>query len=77
MSERMTSIYVGSGLGFAEYGRKTVPEMIESIRKHAAHLKKEADEILAAADEDFHVETYVGSIVQRNRKVLQEGRKRR
>jgi hypothetical protein len=78
MSERMTSITLPgrpTGAGLADWGRRAVPEMIAQIRAKAAHDKAEAEAILAASDEDFRVDTYTGVHVQRNREVLQPGRK--
>lgn len=76
MSERMTGIHLPGlfGAGFADYGRKTVPEMIAQLRAKAEQEKRDAEAILAAADDDFRVTTYVGHLVQRNREVLQPGR---
>jgi|SRR5579859_6148367 len=77
MSERLTSINLPGGAGYADYGRKTIAEMIALARRHATLAKQEAEEILAAKDSDFHICTYQGVHVQRNRIVLQEGRKRK
>lgn len=77
MSDRMTSIYLASlcrGRGWAEWGRKTPAEMIAIIRDHARRDKEAAEAILAAPDEAFTVETYVGVHVRRDRKVLQAGK---
>ena len=65
----MTSIYLPGlkyDIGLAEWGRKTHAEMLAIYRAHAARQRAEADRILAAADEDFVVETYLGQNVQRN-----------
>ncbi len=75
MSERMTGIQlrtVGHS-GFAEWGLKTVPEMIAVIRQQAAYEMKWAQAVLEAKDEDFYVDTYKGVHVQREREVLQQG----
>lgn len=72
----MTSVHLPgmrSGAGIAEWGRKTPAEMIEMIRSYAASNKADAERILAAADDDFKVVTYVGAHVQKNRETLQEG----
>ena len=77
MGERMTSVHLPGmrhGAGVAEYGRKTPAEMVAMLRKYAEANKAEAEQILAATDEEFRVETYTGVWVQRNREVLQEGR---
>ena len=76
MTERMTGIMLPGvpGAGIQDYGRKTVPEMVAQLRDHARRKKAIADAILAAADEDFFVSTYLGSIVERDRTVIQQGR---
>lgn len=74
MSERMTSIHLpslGPGGGWAEYGRKTRAEMIHRYRRMAEIQKEEAERILAAADEDFEVATYLGKIVERKRELIE------
>ena len=72
MADRMTSIRLPGSkhVGLADHGRKTREEMIDLIRSHAEHQKAVADAILAAADDDFLVETYTGVYVQRNREVV-------
>lgn len=77
MSERLTSIRLLTHrfAGWAEWGRKTPAEMIAAIRSHAQHQLAEAQAVLAAADEDFYIDTYRGVHVQRDREVLQEGKK--
>jgi hypothetical protein len=78
MSDRMTSVHLpglNAGSGLADWGRKTPAEMISLIREHAAHQKQQAEAILAASDDEFRVETYVGVYVRRSKIVLQEGRK--
>ncbi len=78
MSEIMTCVHLlglPSGRGFADYGRRSVPEMVAYIRRHAAEMKRDAEAILAADDEDFRVTTYRGILVQRDAKVLQQGKK--
>jgi hypothetical protein len=47
--------------------------MIAIIRRVALRQKDEAEAILAAADEDFHIETYRGVFVKNNREVIQAG----
>ena len=76
MSERMTSIHLPGqfGCGWAEWGRKSVPEMIEIIRNKARYDLKIATEILNALDDDFRIETYLGVHAHKNVQVLQEGR---
>lgn len=77
MSDRLTSIHlpgVSGDAGYADYGRKTVAEMLILIRKHAQRAKANAEAVLAAADEDFTVATYIGVHRQRDYTVLQRGR---
>ena len=75
MSERMTAISLPGvwNAGVADWGRKSVPEMIALLRSHAATMRATADAILAAGDDDFRVETYVGPHAQRDRTILQVG----
>ena len=77
MSDRMTSVHLPgmrNGAGLTEWGRKTPAEMVAMIRAYAELQAREAAEILAAHDDDFHVSTYVGARVQKQRETLQEGR---
>lgn len=77
MSERMTGIGLPglpNGAGIQDYGRQTPKHMIKMLRDWALYQKTNADAILAAKDEDFKIETYVGSLVQKNKEVLQEGK---
>lgn len=76
MAERMTSIRLPSlsgGAGLADWGRKTVPEMITQIREHATRNLKDAEAILAAPDDAFHVATFLGPHAQRRYVILQKG----
>lgn len=79
MSERHTSIYLPGGngevsSGLAHPGLCTPEEMIKKIRDYAQYQYEWARDVLTASDRDFRVETYMGRHVQRNKKVLQEGR---
>ena len=73
MSEQMTSINLPGrfGAGYADYGRKTVAEMITALRDRAELMKRDAEAILAAKDGDFYVCTYRGIHVRRDLVVLQ------
>jgi hypothetical protein len=75
MSERMTAINLPGrfGSGYADWGRKTVPEMIALLRERAELMKRDAEAILAAKDSDFYVCTYRGVHVRRDLEVLQGG----
>lgn len=77
MSERLTSIWImdEDGSGIAEWGRVSVPEMIQKFRLYAERKKREAEMVLNALDSDFRIETYRGVHVKRDREVLQEGKK--
>lgn len=71
MAERMTSVYLpslGRGGGWQEHGRQNRDYMIRRLRRNAEIAKEEAERILTASDDEFVVETYLGSIVQRDRK---------
>jgi hypothetical protein len=74
MSARMTSIRLPgfSGSAVADWGRKTVPDMIKFIRSKAEHDRVVANAILAATDWDFFVETYEGVHIRRNKVTLQD-----
>ena len=76
MSDRMTAIDLPGtwGSGVAEYGRQSVPAMIAIIRLRAERQKADAEAILAAADGDFRVRTYVGVLAMNKMEVLQRGR---
>jgi hypothetical protein len=77
VSERLTSIHLpghSGSSGYADWGRKSVAEMVAIIRHRAEAAKQEAEAILAAQDSDFHVCTYRGVYVQRHREVLQQGK---
>lgn len=75
MRDRMTSIYLSGhhASGLSLYGKKTVPEMVDALRKLATHQKAEAEAILAAAPDDFRVETFLGIYARAGLKVLQKG----
>ena len=79
MSERMTSIDLPGhfGAGIADWGRKTIPEMIALVRDHAALAKRDAEAILAAKDSDFYICTYRGVYARRDLMVLQHGHKQK
>lgn len=73
MPERLTEIRLRRDAGLADWGRKTVPEMIIQYRQFAERQKASAEAILSASDDDFRVETYLGPNAQRQREILQEG----
>lgn len=75
MSDRITTISLPGTGGWMEYGRRTPEEMIAACRSHARQELAEAQAVLAAGDEDFRITTAVGVHVQRNREVLQEGKR--
>ena len=64
------------GSGIADWGTKTPSEMLAMIRDHASEQRRIADEILNASDSEFRIETYLGPHAQRDRKIIQAGRKR-
>ena len=73
MSDKMTVVQLPgvSGAGFQNYGERTVPEMIETLRRYARADLERAEKILAAKDEDFQVEVVRGVIVGHHIKWLQ------
>lgn len=76
MTEKLTQIHLPGSLasGQADWGEKTVAEMIAQYRANAATWLKDAQDVLAAADADFRVTVVRGSIVQHPVKTLQQGR---
>lgn len=79
MGERMTSIRLPGlpmGTGFQDYGLKSVEDMIKIIQDKARYDLENAQKILAAKDEDFLVETYIGPYARKNLEVLQSGNKK-
>lgn len=76
MSDRLTEIHLPGcdHSGIAEWGRRSKDEMLKQIRKHAETMKRQAEALLSAHDDDFTITTYLGVIVQRNREVIQKGR---
>lgn len=76
MSRRLTEINLPGvwGAGIGDWGLKSVPEMIAELRRYAAEEKARAEAILAAADSDFRVVTFLGAHKRAALDVLQEGR---
>lgn len=67
----MTGIHLPSlGGGYQEYGRQTREHMIARYRRNAQIAKEEAERILAASDDEFVVETYLGPFAQRQREEI-------
>lgn len=77
MAERMTAIDLPGHFdsGLADWGVKSVEEMVSMLREKAARDKAVAEAILAASDDDFRVQTYRGVHVRHDRKILQKGKK--
>ncbi len=74
MADRMTEINLpGAWVGIAEHGRVDPEQMITQAREQAARDLAAAQAVLAAADEDFRITTYVGVHVQRELEVIQPG----
>lgn len=76
MSDRMTSITLPGcrDAGVAERGLQSVAHMIAMYREKARAELEAAQAILAAADSDFRVKTYLGVYVEREPRILQDGR---
>ena len=72
MSDKLTSIRLATiDGGFADYGHDlTRYDMIKMYRDHALREKSKAEMVLAAKDDEFIVEQYVGVHVQRNKRRL-------
>ena len=73
MSERRTTIELGTVGGMSDYGRKTPAEMIALYRRYAEYNLAEAQAVLAAPDDAFRVYTHTGVHCVRHIEVLQEG----
>lgn len=73
MSERRTTIELGTVGGMSDYGRKTPAEMIATYRRYAEAQLAEAQAVLAAPDDAFRVYTHTGVHCVRHIEVLQEG----
>jgi len=78
MSKRMTAIRA-PGLSFdggiADYGRIPVADMISQYRRYADHWRAIVAAIDATPDSGFHVETYIGVLVEKKREVVQQGQR--
>lgn len=76
MSEKMTRILLrGSrSSGLMEWGELSAEQMIAQYRDYAAHLRKQAEDIEAAADFDFAIDIVRGPHVQRHVRTVQQGR---
>lgn len=77
MSEKYTTIHLPglpSGAGWMEHGDVPAGELIASYRRNAQRDLEHAQAILAAADEDFRIETAYGVYVQKKRHIIQPGR---
>jgi len=74
MTEKLTRIVLGKGPGILEWGEVDPKEMIARLRKHATSMRKEAEAIEGASDEDFQIDIVRGSVVQHHVKTLQNAR---
>lgn len=77
MAEKLTRLSVPGrhGISYMEWGERPVPEMIATVRAHAATLRAQADAIDAAADADFRVTIERGRHARTVVRTLQEGRR--
>lgn len=76
MSDKLTRLRTETGTSFPgimDWGEKTAEEMIRQARTYAAHLRAQADEIDATADESFQIDIVRGSCVQHHVRTLQQG----
>lgn len=77
MSEKLTRIALSSlpmGEGYLDWGEQSAEHMIALIRHRAAHFRKVADAIDAAADDDFKIDIVRGNCVQHHVRNIQPGR---
>ncbi len=77
MTEKLTRITLpGSDphVGLMDWGELSAENMIGQFRRHAAHLRAQAEIIEAATDEDFAVDVVRGAIVSRHIRTIQAGR---
>ena len=75
MTERYTGAFARGVrkhpfLAVTDYGRRTRVEMLRQFRDHYADQLAEAQEALSLKDEDIETETYLGSVVMRNRELV-------
>lgn len=77
MTDRLTGIHLPGCdyAGIAEWGRCSKDDMLALIRRQAETMKRQADAILDATDDDFRITTYLGPLAMRNIEVIQEGKK--
>ena len=66
MAEKMTTISLPDISGIMDRGYKDREAMIKMYRRHAEHLKQEAEKVLNAEDSDFIVEQHTGVYLRKN-----------
>lgn len=81
MTSRMTGIrprnirpeWIGRGVGFQMYGRKTRAELIRRYRQHYLNQAAEAEYALSLSDDELIVETYLGPMAQNDPQEVTDG----
>jgi len=74
VSRRLTEIHLpksNPSIGIAEWDEQSSEYMIKMLRDYAAHLRAQADQVDAAADHEFQIQSHTGVHVQRNRREIQ------
>lgn len=76
MSRRYTTITLPScfGAGYMQEGRQAPVHMIHDLRTYWVGQLEIALAVAAAKDEDFKIETHLGSSLKRNREIIQQGK---
>jgi hypothetical protein len=77
MSRKLTRILLPGQRGYGglmDWGELTAEEMIRQFRAHAANLRKQAEAIEAASDDDFRVDVVRGAHKEELIRNLQPGR---
>lgn len=64
----------GSYSGVMDHGEVAPSEIIAMARRWATQQKAEAEECLAASDDDFKIEIVEGVHIQRHKRLIQPGR---
>lgn len=77
MTEKLTRLKLPGAKhcnGIMDWGEVTAEKIIDDMRKRAAQLRAEADEVEAAIDSDFKIDIVRGVHVQHHIKSIQKGR---
>lgn len=75
MSEKLTSISLPGQYAFGglmDWGERSAADMIQQVKKHAKHLREQADMIDEAADSEFQIDVVRGSLIRRHVREVQK-----